>query len=142
MVNRAVGWLDKALSTHVAPSAYLIPLHSLTFGVSFMFFSASDSVRNSILYQVGPPFGASIWGMGVTIGVLAFMIGLWARNRALTYMTSLFLFTIWFGAAIEYFRQDHWFQLSLAAIQILTYVYFFFANWADRLWDYAPTRNT
>mgnify|MGYP003296121021 CR=1 FL=1 len=135
---KIVQLMDRALDARVAPSAYLVPLQSLTFGIFFFLFTSEPSVTQSILYMVGPPFGATLWGAGVTVGTLAFMASLWFKQKLLVTIFAMFLFAVWLGAAIAYIRAGFIFQFCLIFSQVLTYAYFFAANQTNRLWDYAP----
>src|SRR6478609_6778395 len=113
MWSRAVKLIDKALDARVAPSAYLVPLQSLTFGIAFFLFSSNPSVQGSILYQVGPPFGAALWGLGVTLGTTGFIVSLWFKWKWAVAGASMFLFSVWLGAAIAYAGSHYWFQFAL-----------------------------
>jgi len=141
MGNKAARAIDRVLDARVSPTAYLLPMQSLVFGIAFALFSGDDSVRASFLFQEAPPFGAPVWGASVTIGIITLLLGMLFKKRPAVYVASLFLFFVWLGAAIEQLHDLHWLQFMLTSTQVVTYTYFFFANWTDKLWDYCPTRH-
>jgi hypothetical protein len=138
MRNKFRNFIDATLNTDVTPLGYLVTLHSLIFGASFVFFGDANSVKVTLLFKLGALVGVPVWGTILFVGAVALILGLAMRNMTLTNMGSAAGFMAWLFAAIVYFLNDFWLQAILAVIIMLEFGYFNISASIGRLWNYSP----
>ena len=130
--------IDKSLKTPVTPLGYLVNVHSLIFAGAFVFFGTSESVRSTLLWQIGALIGVQAWGIIAFIGAVICLAGLIKKNTWLVNIGSFIMFSLWLFAAIAYFTSGLWLQGILAFVTMNYFGYFNMAASMGRLWDYTP----
>lgn len=138
MTDKFISFIDKTLNTRITPLAYLIAIHSLIFGGSFVFLSGEQSVRATLLYQTGVIGGIQMWGMLVLVSAVLTIYGMARRVVNLTQLGATGLFMGWLFASITYGQNELWLQMILAGVLMLCFGYHFLAAGLGRLWDYTP----
>ena len=138
--KKAIDFIDWTLKTPITPLAYLVTLHSLIFGASFIFFGGTTSVQASVLYQIGALIGVQAWGLLAVVGAGICLYGLIRKNTWTVNIGSFMMFTVWLFAAIAYFLSGFGLQGILALITMNYFGYFNLAASMGRLWDYTPAQ--
>lgn len=138
MKEKFIAFIDKTLSTNVTPLAYLVTVHSLLFGASFIFLGGTTSVQASILFQIGVLFGVTFWGGFVFVACILLLIGMGLKNKSLVSVGSFAMFLLWIFALVAYFASGFWFQGVLAFFTVNYFGYLNLASFMNRLWNYAP----
>lgn len=138
MSAKLLALIDKSLNTRITPLAYLVALHSLVFGASFVFLSWTNTVQATTLYQSGIFIGLPLWGLLTMIGAGTLIFGMLRKATSLVNTGAIVVFMAWIFATITYAQHHLWLQMVLSLITMLYFGYHFLASSLGRLWDYTP----
>ena len=130
--------IDVSLNTDVTPLAYLVTLHSLIFGGSFVAFGWTEAVQALTLFKLGALVGVPVWGALLLTATVILLYALHKKSKSAAIYGGFLGALTWIFALITYVIAGFWLQAILAVITAMYFGYFVLSGTLDRLWNYTP----
>lgn len=116
------------------PLMYPFLLITLAMGISFVFFSGTDPVQASVLYQLTighlPDASTSIWGVVAMSVAVVHLIAIQVRRAWLGSLVTMAGVLLWLYATLIFGIYGYWLQFFTAALPSLFFWvwYYFFVK--------------
>lgn len=112
------------------PLQYLFFIITFCYGFAFLFFTGSDPVTATVIYQLSTAtFGAialKVWGFFGLFATIGSMVGIVVRKTWLGNSVSMAGFLIWLYSAILYASGGFWLQaIVLGVVQMLFWAWWY-----------------